>query len=78
MQDHYLKEHTIQETEVHPVDSYIWKDIAQMRPAAVLHMRKDHSGNWMWTISPTGQFSFVSAWNIVRSPAPIFKLHNIV
>jgi len=57
MQKHYIKEQSFWEAKVNPMDSYIWKDIAQMRSAAVMHMSQDDDGNWLRTTTTTGLFS---------------------
>jgi len=69
---------SIWEAAVHPMDSYIWKYIANVRHIPSLHMHQEDSGNWVWTASPNGQFSCSSAWNIVRSQSQPFDLCNIV
>jgi len=35
-------------------------------------MSQDNSRDWLWTATTTGQFSYASAWHIVRNPSPIF------
>ena len=70
MKIHYFKELSIWEDDVHPMDTYMWKDMAHVRQIALLHMHEDDSGQWLWAASSNGQFLFVSAWNIVRSLSP--------
>ena len=41
-------------------------------------MSQDNSRNWLWKTTTTRQFSYASAWHIVRSPSPLFSLHIVV
>ena len=36
------------------------------------------SRTWIWTAFPSKQFTLTSAWKIVRAPAPIFDLFDMV
>ena len=41
-------------------------------------MSQDNSRNWLWTTTTTRQFSYASAWHIVRNPSPISSLHIVL
>jgi len=65
MKNHYIKDFSTWEAPIHPIDSFIWKDMAHVRQIALLHKYQDESRKWLWNASPNGQFSLTSAWNIV-------------
>jgi len=58
MQKHFCKNLSIWEAAVHPMDSYVWKDIANVRQIALLHMHQEDIGNWASTASPNGNSLF--------------------
>ena len=77
MQKHYCKNLSMWKL-LSTLWTHIWKDTANVRQIALWHRHQEDSGIWVWTASPNGQFSFFSAWNIVRSPSQPFDLCNTV
>ena len=60
------------------MDSVVWKNITAARQSASLHMYQNPCDTWIWTASPHGLFTLTLAWNIVRSPDPIFNLAEVI
>ena len=60
------------------MDSVVWKNITAARQSASLHVYQNPCDTWIWTASPHGLFTLTSAWNIERSPAPIFNLAEVI
>ena len=60
------------------MDSYVSKNIVDVRQLASMHMYQDSTNIWEWTASSNRAFTLASAWHIVRSHAPIFDLADVI
>ena len=63
---------------VHPMDSVTRKNVAKLSNVEILHMTQDDAGKWLWTATSTGNFSFSSAWSIIKSSSSVFDLATMV
>jgi len=71
---------SIWEARALPMDSFVWKDIAKVRMQALVHMyHQDLTGTHRYgLLQLLVTYSSVFAWNIARTPAPLFPLANVI
>ena len=67
------------EAPISPLDSGPWKFIASLHNVAANAMSQNlNSGRWTWSANSNGCFDICSAWNMVRTPPPVFELYSLV